>query len=86
MPRYWKKSTGSVLSIVFDINTLISASLNKKSVSGRAFYKAAETYTLLASEETSKELKEVIFRSKFDRYSSLEDRVFFYENYLKDAR
>ncbi len=74
-----------MLRIVFDTNTLISASLNKNSVSGKAFYQAAETCISLASEETSKELKEVVIRSKFDKYASLESRVLFYENYLKDA-
>ena len=77
--------TESVLKIIFDTNTLVSASLNEFSVSGRAFFKAVSISTLLASEETLEQFKEVIYRNKFDKYASLEKRVLFYENYVGEA-
>lgn len=53
---------------VFDTNTLISAFLFKNSIPRKAFSKATKTGILVACSATFNEFREVIFRSKFDKY------------------
>lgn len=74
-----------MIRVVFDTNTLVSASLSKLSVSRQAFDKAVNGGLLLTSDETILELGEVIFRSKFDRYSSVEARELFFLNFVEQA-
>jgi uncharacterized protein len=71
-----------VIKVVVDTNTLVSAALNKDSISGKAFTKATRISEILASLETLEELNDVLFRSKFDKYVSLEARKYFYTDYL----
>ena len=71
-----------VIKVVFDTNTLVSAALSKQSVSRKAFEKAVDLGGILASLETIQELNEVLFRSKFDKYVSVEERQLFSINYL----
>ena len=73
----------NVIRIVFDTNTLVSASLSESSVSFLAFKKGLEIGTFLASEKTIDELKDVLFRPKFDKYVSIEKRKQFLVRYLK---
>jgi putative PIN family toxin of toxin-antitoxin system len=60
--------------IVADTNCLISRLLLPQSVPGRAVRQAVDHGILLVSEGTLSELADVLARSKFDRYISLEDR------------
>jgi putative PIN family toxin of toxin-antitoxin system len=60
--------------IVADTNALISRLLLPSSIPGQAVRKAVDTGILLVSEATMNELADVLARSKFDRYITLEDR------------
>jgi putative PIN family toxin of toxin-antitoxin system len=60
--------------VVADTNALISRLLLASSIPGRAVRKAVDTGILLVSEATMNELADVLARSKFDRYITLEDR------------
>lgn len=62
-------------NIVFDTSTLISALLFRNSVPDKALKKAQETYNIVISDYTQKELIEVIKRTKFDRYLSIDQRL-----------
>jgi hypothetical protein len=64
---------------VFDTNSLISAALIPSSVNRLALKKADENDYLVFSKETLAELNEVLIRSKFDKYLSLEDRLEYIE-------
>ncbi|MSO70268.1 MAG: putative toxin-antitoxin system toxin component, PIN family, partial [Alphaproteobacteria bacterium] len=63
--------------LVVDTNALISRLLLPRSVAGRAVRKAVDEGRLLVSEPTLTELAEVLSRSKFDAYVSIEDRQTF---------
>lgn len=60
--------------VVVDTNVLISRLLAPDSVPARAVTHAIRRGQLLASDATLKEIAEVIGRSKFDRYLTLEER------------
>lgn len=62
---------------VIDTNVFVSAAVFSPSVPRRAVSKALRGGLLLFSEYTMDELKEVLFRSKFDRYVSRKERVLF---------
>jgi putative PIN family toxin of toxin-antitoxin system len=64
---------------IFDTNSLISALILPKSVSRLSLEKADEIGQLVFSEETLLELSEVLIRSKFDRYASIDNRLEFIE-------
>ena len=66
-------------NFVFDTNSLISALLIPSSVNRLALKKADDAGNLIFSEETLIELKEVLIRSKFDKYASLDERLEFIE-------
>ncbi|WP_026449599.1 putative toxin-antitoxin system toxin component, PIN family [Aequorivita capsosiphonis] len=53
---------------VFDTNTLISSFLFKDSVPRKAFIRVTNIGDFFASLETISEFKDVLFRSKFDKY------------------
>jgi putative PIN family toxin of toxin-antitoxin system len=59
---------------VFDTNALVSAALLSGSVARRAFDAARSSGVILASQATVTELTEVLWRPKFDRYVSIEQR------------
>ena len=64
--------------IVLDASTLVSAALKVESIPERAFLRVVdEANTLLVSQEVEEEYREVLFRSKFDRYASVERRQSF---------
>jgi putative PIN family toxin of toxin-antitoxin system len=63
--------------IVADTNCLVSRLLLPSSVPGRAIRRVIDHGILLVSEATMNELADVLSRSKFDRYISLEDRQTF---------
>lgn len=62
---------------VIDTNVLVSAAAFSISVQRQAMTKVLKQGVLLFSEATADELKEVLFRAKFDRYISREDRALF---------
>ncbi|SPF42220.1 Nucleotide binding protein PINc [Candidatus Sulfotelmatobacter kueseliae] len=62
---------------VVDTNVLVSAIVFPLSVPRQAVDKALSDGVLLFSDFTLDELKEVLFRSKFDRYVSREERALF---------
>jgi uncharacterized protein len=62
---------------VIDTNVFVSAGVFSPSVPRQAVSKALKGGLLLFSEYTMDELKEVLFRSKFDRYVSREERALF---------
>jgi|SRR5699024_6257942 len=59
---------------VFDANVIVSASLSKQSTSADAFDKAIDSGMILISEATSREIRNVIKRKKFDRYVNRKKR------------
>ena len=63
--------------IVADTNALMSGLLIPDSVPGKAVKRATDQGTLLVSDDTLEELANVLSRTKFDRYVSLEDRKTF---------
>jgi uncharacterized protein len=62
---------------VVDTNVFVSAIALPRSVTRQAVDKALAHGLLLFSEATMTELAEVLFRSKFDQYSSIEARSLF---------
>ena len=60
---------------VIDANTVISAFVFKLSKPREALEKAIKTGQVATSLETYEELSEVLLRSKFDKYISLEERL-----------
>jgi putative PIN family toxin of toxin-antitoxin system len=62
---------------VVDTNVLVSAVIFPDSVPREAVGKVLHHGVLLLSEDTFNELKEVLFRSKLDRYVSQEARALF---------
>lgn len=60
--------------IVADTNSLVSRLLLPESVPAQAVRKAVNEGQLLISDVTLEELADVLSRSKFDRYISVEDR------------
>jgi putative PIN family toxin of toxin-antitoxin system len=62
---------------VVDTNVLVSAIVFPPSVPRQAVDKALSDDVLLFSEFTMDELKEVLFRSKFDPYVTREERILF---------
>jgi putative PIN family toxin of toxin-antitoxin system len=62
---------------VLDTNVVVSAVLLKNSASYKAFVKAYQQGVLLLSWPIVDELSEVLKRTKFDKYVSLEQRMSF---------
>jgi putative PIN family toxin of toxin-antitoxin system len=65
------------LRFVIDTNILVSAVLIKSSVPDVAFKKANNLGIMLFSDATFQELQEILNRSKFDKYISLNIRTQF---------
>src|SRR5271168_3447168 len=66
-----------MMRCVIDTNVFVSAAVFPPSVPRQAVRKALRGGLLLFSVYTMEELKEVLFRSKFDRYISREQRTLF---------
>jgi putative PIN family toxin of toxin-antitoxin system len=66
-----------MMRCVIDTNVFVSAAVFSPSVPRQAVSRALRDGLLLFSDYTMDELKEVLFRSKFDRYVSREDRILF---------
>lgn len=65
------------LRVVIDTNILVSSILIKSSLPDIAFKAARKNGIILLSDVTSQELQEVLTRSKFDQYISLDIRYQF---------
>ena len=63
--------------VVIDTSTLISAILRPSSVPRQAFLLAVGNFDLCISMATLDELREVLYRPKFDRYTPLTERLAF---------
>jgi putative PIN family toxin of toxin-antitoxin system len=66
-----------MMRCVIDTNVFVSAALFSPSVPRQVVSKALRGGLLLFSEHTMDELKEVLFRSKFDRFVSRKERILF---------
>lgn len=73
------------MRVVFDTNALISATLLSRSVSRQAFDFAITSGIILTSIPTLNELGDVLFRPKFDRYLTEEERYQFLAAFLKKS-
>jgi uncharacterized protein len=69
--------------IIFDTTTLIGVLTKPEGVCTEAFIIGIESYELLASSETLKELVTVAKRDKFDKYASREEREYIVIEYAK---
>lgn len=65
----------SSLRCVFDANVIVSALLFPDSKPGRTFFPTLHNGSVLISDALMAELRSVLFRPKFDRYVSSEDRA-----------
>ncbi len=65
------------LRVVIDTNILVSSILIQSSLPDKAFKAARKNGIILLSDVTSQELQEVLTRSKFDQYISLDIRYQF---------
>ncbi|MDV3001017.1 MAG: hypothetical protein N5P05_002623 [Chroococcopsis gigantea SAG 12.99] len=63
--------------IVIDTNVLLSAALSPDGTARKALDKAYKDFKIVQSEETYQELKTRIYKPKFDKYISDEDRQHF---------
>jgi len=63
--------------IVIDTNVLISAVLRPDGTARKALDKAYREFKIAQSDETYQELKTRIYKRKFDKYISDEDRQYF---------
>jgi putative PIN family toxin of toxin-antitoxin system len=70
---------------VFDVNTLISAVLIKNSIPAASLDKALTIGDIVLSDSILAELTEVIFRRKFDKYLTDEQRLEFLEKFERRA-
>jgi len=69
--------------LVFDTNTLISSLLLPDSLPAKAVRKGLREGIVIVSQSTLTELADVISRSKFDRYLSLDNRRQFFRHFSK---
>lgn len=63
--------------IVLDTNVLVSAGIRRVSIPRQAVDQALEHGVVLVSEHTIYELRDVLFRPKFDKYVSEQTRLLF---------
>jgi putative PIN family toxin of toxin-antitoxin system len=70
---------------VLDTNTIISALLIRTSLPRQAFDHAFAQGTVLVSEQTIAELTDVLQRTRFDRYITLERRLQFLASFVQDT-
>jgi putative PIN family toxin of toxin-antitoxin system len=73
------------LRIVLDTNIFISALLSVNSIPFQVMELVFAKHCLLRSEVTVNELKRVLFRKKFDRYITNEERYIFLAKFLTVA-
>ena len=64
-------------NIVLDTNTLLSAAISDESISFKAYQKARTNFLITLSINTWREINDVIYRPKFNKYLSDFDRFVF---------
>jgi putative PIN family toxin of toxin-antitoxin system len=69
---------------VADTNTLISAVIMPFSVTAKAIKKAEIIGRITMSDATKSEFENVLFRKKFDKYLSIEERIIIANNLTKE--
>lgn len=72
--------------IVIDTNVLLSAVLSPNGTARQALDKAYQQFKIAQSQETYKELKTRIYKSKFNKYISNQDREQFLEVVKKSSQ
>lgn len=70
---------------IFDTNVLVNVAFSSKSVAANAFKKALMLGDVVYSPETLAEFKEVLNRSKFDKFISNENRSRFFKYFTEAA-
>ena len=70
---------------VFDTNVIVSAALFEHSKPAQALNKAFNDGEVLVSQTTEKELEEIFFRTKFDPYTTIEERTEFLHYFFQQA-
>jgi putative PIN family toxin of toxin-antitoxin system len=70
--------------LVIDANVLVSAVVFRAAVPWKAVIRAFETGVVLSSSATRNELREVMKRSKFDRYAPVQLRMDAIEDIFED--
>lgn len=73
------------MRFVLDTNIIISALLFQESKPARAFHTAIKTGEILYSSSTLAELKDVLWRDKFDPYITQKERDKFLSSFLLTA-
>ena len=73
-------------SFVFDTNTLISAALSPYSTNALAIKRAEFLGEIIYSNSTWSEFLNVLFRTKFDKYFTIEERELIVEKFLLTFR
>ena len=73
-------------SIVLDSNLMVSAILNPEGIRALAIDLADTNFDVVRSKDTTNELVEVMRRDKFDRFATVEDRVFRVQTYIEATR
>jgi uncharacterized protein len=70
---------------IIDTNTLVSSLLIRNSVPFKALDKARDNGSLIFSEDTFLEFESVLFRKKFDKYFSKDERLQIVEKLHNEA-
>jgi putative PIN family toxin of toxin-antitoxin system len=68
---------GEATRVVIDTNILVSRLLLRKSIPAQVVDKVLDSSKIVFSDSSFNELKEVLTRSKFDKYVSIENRLKF---------
>lgn len=71
--------------VVFDTSTLVSAALRVDSTPATALRAALSGCEVCASEETLRELEDVLMRAKFDRYLERAERQAFFDLFARHS-
>jgi putative PIN family toxin of toxin-antitoxin system len=71
---------------VLDTNVIVSALLFPDSTPGLAFFEARNRGEMLLSDETIKEITDVLRRPKFDRYVLPEERDWFLATLIRESK
>ncbi len=73
-------------TIVLDSNLIVSAILNPEGIFALAIDLADRNFDIVRSKDTTHELVDVMRRAKFDRFATVEDRVFRVQTYIEATR
>jgi uncharacterized protein len=73
-------------AIVLDSNLIVSAILNPEGICALAIDLADRNFDVVRSKDTTNELVDVMRRAKFDRFATVEDRIFRVQTYIEATR